>query len=110
MLSFAIKHMLTRKGKVLCACLSVALSACVALLAVNVSTQVRQGIVTTAGYYDVIIGPSGSATQLAMNTMFFTDTPLGTIPYQVYEDLQSDPHVRRPCPSPWATASTARPS
>ena len=98
MLSFAIKHMLTRKGKVLCACLSVALSACVALLAVNVSTQVRQGIVTTAGYYDVIIGPSGSATQLAMNTMFFTDTPLGTIPYQVYEDLQSDPHVRAAVP------------
>ena len=36
----------------------------------------------------MIIGPSGSATQLAMNTMFFTDKPLGTIPYSYVEELQ----------------------
>lgn len=98
MLRFAIKHMATRKGKLFLACLSVALSACVALLAVNISTQVREGIVTTAGYYDIIIGPSGSATQLAMNTMFFTDAPLGTISYEVYEALEEDAHVSEAVP------------
>lgn len=98
MFRFAIKHMATRKGKLFLACLSVTLSACVALLAVNISTQVRDGIVSTAGYYDIIIGPSGSATQLAMNTMFFTDAPLGTISYEVYEALESDVHVSEAVP------------
>lgn len=98
MFRFAIKHMRTRRGKLALACLSMALSACVAMLAVNVSTQVREGIVSTAGYFDVIIGPSGSATQLAMNTMFFIDEPLGTISYEVYESLQSDPHVSEAVP------------
>ena len=98
MFRFAIKHMRTRKGKLALACLSMALSACVAMLAVNISGQVRDGIISTAGYYDVIIGPSGSATQLAMNTMFFTDEPLGTISYDVYESLTSDPRVSEAVP------------
>ena len=98
MFRFAIKHMRTRRGKLALACLSMALSACVAMLAVNISGQVRDGIVSTAGYYDVIIGPSGSATQLAMNTMFFTDEPLGTISYDVYESLTSDPRVSEAVP------------
>lgn len=98
MLRFALKHMATRKGKLFLACLSAALSACVALLAVNVSMQVQEGIVSTAGYYDVIVGPSGSATQLAMNTMFFTDSPLGTISYEVYESLANDSHVSEAVP------------
>ena len=98
MFRFAIKHMRTRRGKLAPACLSMALSACVAMPAVNISGQVRDGIVSTAGYYDVIIGPSGSATQLAMNTMFFTDEPLGTISYDVYESLESDPRVSEAVP------------
>ena len=57
--------------------MSIVISAGVALLSYNVAQQVNEGIVSTAAYYDMIIGPSGSATQLAMNTMFFTDEPLG---------------------------------
>lgn len=68
--------------------LSIVLSASVALLAFNISQQVNDGIITTAGYYDMIIGPAGSSTQLAMNTMFFTDEPLGTISYDYVEELQ----------------------
>jgi len=37
----------------------------------------------------MIVGPPGSATQLAMNTMFFTDQPLGTIPYSYVEELET---------------------
>lgn len=68
--------------------LSIVLSASVALLAFNISQQVNDGIITTAGYYDMIIGPAGSSTQLAMNTMFFTDEPLGNISYDYVEELQ----------------------
>ncbi len=98
MLRFAIKNMMVRKTKMLLVVLSVVLSASVALLAFNVSRQVREGIVGTAGYYDIIIGPSGSSTQLAMNTMFFTDKPLGTIPFDVYEELRDSPFTNAAVP------------
>ncbi len=98
MFRFAIKNMLVRKTKMLLVVLSVVLSASVALLAFNVSRQVREGIVGTTGYYDIIIGPAGSSTQLAMNTMFFTDQPLGTIPFDVYEQLRDSPFTNSVVP------------
>lgn len=88
MIRFALKNMMVRRVRMLLVLLSVVLSAGVALLAYNISQQVNEGIVSTAAYYDILIGPSGSSTQLAMNTMFFTDKPLGTIPYSYVEDLR----------------------
>lgn len=93
MLKFAIKNMAVRRVKLLLTALSVVIAAGVSLLAYNISMQVSEGIVNTAANYDLIIGPSGSATQLAMNTMFFTDKPLGTISYDVVEELQNSGKV-----------------
>lgn len=98
MLRFAFKNMWIKKGKLILVTLSIVLSAGVALLAYNVSMQVREGIVNTAAYYDIIIGPSGSATQLAMNTMFFTDSPLGTIPYSYVTELEKNAEVNQVVP------------
>lgn len=89
MFRFALKNMLVHRARMALVTLSIVLSASVALLAFNVSRQVDDGIVSTAGYYDLIIGPAGSSTQLAMNTMFFTDEPLGTISYEYVEELQA---------------------
>ena len=89
MLKFAWKHMAVRKAKLLMICLSIVITACVALLAYNISTQVSEGIIQSAANYDLIIGPAGSSTQLAMNTLFFTDKPLGTIPYSLVEELRN---------------------
>ena len=89
MLKFALKNMLVRRARMVLVTLSIVLSASVALLAFNISRQVNEGIISTAGYYDMIIGPAGSSTQLAMNTMFFTDEPLGTISYEYVEELKA---------------------
>ena len=89
MIKFALKNMLVHRGRMALVTLSIVLSACVALLAFNISQQVSQGIISTAAYYDIIMGPAGSSTQLAMNTMFFTDEPLGTISYDYVEELQA---------------------
>ncbi len=88
MLKFAFRHMAVRRAKLLMVCLSIVITACVALLAYNISTQISEGIIQTAANYDIIIGPSGSSTQLAMNTMFFTDKPLGTIPYSLVKEIE----------------------
>ena len=98
MLRFALKNMAVRKVKLLLVVLSVVISAGVALISYNVSMQVEEGIVNTAAYYDIIIGPSGSSTQLAMNTMFFTDEPLGTVPYEIVEELMVNPQVNEVVP------------
>ncbi len=93
MLKFALKNMAIKRAKIILIVLSIVISASVAILAYNVSKQVDEGFKTTAGYYDIIIGPAGSSTQLAMNTMFFTDSPLGTISYEYVEQLQADNRI-----------------
>ena len=98
MFKFAFKNMAIKKAKIALVVISIIISACVGLLAYNVAQQVDSGFKTTAGYYDMIIGPSGSSTQLAMNTMFFTEKPLGTISYEYVEKLQKDMRVNKVVP------------
>ena len=93
MIRFALKNMLTKKVKLTLVLLSIVISATVAILAYNVAGQVNDGLMNTTSSYDMIVGPSGSATQLTMNTLFFTDKPLGTISYEYVEQLQSDERV-----------------
>ena len=109
MLRFALKSMSVRKAKLIMTALSVIITASVALMAYNISTQVSEGIVNTAAKYDMIIGPSGSATQLAMNTMFFTDKPLGTLPYSLVEDLQNSGLVNEAIPFSMGDSYNAAP-
>lgn len=93
MFKFALKNMAIKKVKILLIIISIIISASVAILAYNIAEQVDDGFKSTASYYDTIIGPSGSSTQLAMNTMFFTDKPLGTISYEYVEQLEKDNRV-----------------
>ena len=93
MLKFALKNMAIKKVQVILIVLSIVISAGVSVLAFNVATQVDEGITNNAGFYSAIIGPAGSSTQLAMNTMYFAESPVGTVPYCVVTDLQKDSRV-----------------
>lgn len=85
--------MAIKKVQIILIVLSIVISAGIGVLAFNVATQVDEGITNNAGYYSAIIGPAGSNTQLAMNSMYFTDSPVGTIPYSVVSSLQQDQRV-----------------
>lgn len=93
MFYFALKNLLTRKSKTILSAISVIMATTIGLLAFNISSQVNDGIVNTVEYYDTLIGPSGSESQLVLNTMFFTGTPAGTISYEYYETLKKDVRV-----------------
>ena len=93
MFKFAFKNMLIKRVKILLVVFSIVLSASVGILAYNISAQVENGIMDTTAYYDTIIGPSGSDTDLAMSTMFFTGSVTETISYEYYEQLKSDMRV-----------------
>ena len=98
MLKFAFKNMAIKKVQIILIVLSIVISAGIGVLAFNVATQVDEGITSGAQYYSAIIGPAGSNTQLAMNTMYFTDSPVGTIPYSVVSSLQQDQRVESVIP------------
>jgi ABC-type lipoprotein release transport system permease subunit len=98
MFKFALKNMAVKKVQIVLIVLSIVISAGIGVLAFNVATQVSEGITNNAGYYSVIIGPAGSNTQLAMNSMYFSDSPVGTIPYSVVTDLQKDSRVTKVLP------------
>jgi ABC-type lipoprotein release transport system permease subunit len=93
MFKFALKNMAVKKVQIVLIVLSIIISAGIGVLAFNVATQVSEGITNNAGYYSVIVGPAGSNTQLAMNSMYFSDSPVGTIPYSVVTDLEKDTRV-----------------
>ena len=90
--------MAIKKVQIVLIVLSIVISAGIGVLAFNVATQVDEGITNNAGYYSAIIGPAGSNTQLAMNSMYFTDSPVGTIPYSVVSSLQQDQRVTSAIP------------
>lgn len=98
MIQFALKNMAIKKVQVILIVISIVISAGVGVLAYNISEQVSDGITGNAAYYSAIIGPAGSETQLAMNSMYFTDAPLGTIPYDVVTDLKKDSRVTSAVP------------
>ncbi len=98
MLKFALKNMAIKKTQVILIILSIIISAGIAVLAFNVATQVDEGITNNAGYYSAIVGPAGSSTQLAMNSMYFTDEPVGTVPYSIVTTLQQDSRVTQVIP------------
>jgi putative ABC transport system permease protein len=98
MLKFALKNMAIKKVQIVLIVLSIVLSAGIGVLAFNVATQVDEGITSGAQYYSAIIGPAGSNTQLAMNTMYFNESPVGTIPYSVVSMLQQDQRVKTVIP------------
>ena len=93
MLKFALKNMAIKKVQIILIVISIVISAGIGVLSFNVATQVDEGITSGAQYYSAIVGPAGSNTQLAMNTMYFTDSPVGTIPYSVVSSLQQDQRV-----------------
>ena len=90
--------MAIKKVQIILIVLSIVISAGIGVLAFNVATQVDEGITSGAQYYSAIVGPAGSNTQLAMNTMYFTDSPVGTIPYSVVASLQQDQRVNSVIP------------
>ena len=98
MFKFALKNLFIKKIQTILIILSIMASSAVAILSYNVSNQISDGLTSNAQYYSLIVGPSGSSTQLAMNTMYFTDSPLGTIPYEVKEELDQDTRVKKAIP------------
>ena len=94
MLKFSIKNLLTRKAKFIMTTIAIIISTLIIMFSFNVAGQINDGIISTASYYDIVVGANGSSTDLVMSTMFFTGTTTDTINGEVYEELKNNKDVR----------------
>ena len=98
MFTFAIKNLLTRKAKFLMTTIAIIISTLIIMFSFNVASQINDGVISTASYYDVVVGANGSSTDLVMSTMFFTGTTTDTISSDIYDDLKLNKNVREVVP------------
>ena len=98
MFTFAIKNLLTRKAKFLMTTIAIIISTLIIMFSFNVASQINDGIISTASYYDVVVGANGSSTDLVMSTMFFTGTTTDTISSDIYEELKKYKNVQEIVP------------
>ena len=98
MFKFAIKNLLTRKSKFLITMLAIFVSTVIVLFSYNVARQINDGMITTATYYDVVVGPNGSSTDLVLSAMFFTGTLSDTVDASVYNEISESRDVMKIVP------------
>ena len=98
MLKFSIKNLLTRKAKFIMTTIAIIISTLIIMFSFNVAGQINDGIISTASYYDIVVGANGSSTDLVMSTMFFTGTTTDTINGEIYEELKNNKDVREIVP------------
>lgn len=98
MINFAIKNLLTRKSKFLITAIAIMVSTLIIMFSYNLARQLNDGIISTASYYDVVVGADASSTDLVMSTMFFTGTATETIGEEIYDELKNNKDVKEVIP------------
>lgn len=89
MLRYALKSMWARKTVTILFTLAILIALTISMVAVNISYQVNEGFIRADSKYDIIIGPNGSDIQLVMSSLFFSELPVGTMPYKYVDELKS---------------------
>ena len=56
MFKFSIKNLLTRKAKFLMTAIAIIISSLIIMFSFNVAGQINDGVISTASYYDIVIG------------------------------------------------------
>lgn len=90
MLKYAVKSIKTKKIISTLFMIAICIATAISMLAINITLQIEEGFFSADKKYDVILGNNGSSTQLIMSSLFFSDDPLGTIDYDIYEDMLDD--------------------
>ncbi len=98
MFKFALKNLKTKLIRTVLASIAVILCTTIGLVSYNTANQVQDGVISTAGYYDTIVGPEGSPLQLTLSSMFYVENPLGTISYEYYDSLKNNSSVQEVYP------------
>ena len=72
---------------------SVALGLGLAIAVLTLSAQTRNALGNETAFADVVIGGKGGPLQLVLNTLYYLDSPTGTIPLSLWQKMKDDPAV-----------------
>lgn len=89
MFKFALKSINSKKTISILYVIALSISMTISMLSINISSQIQEGFFKVDQKYDVIVGNKGSSTQLLMSSIFFSEEPLGTLPYSVVDDIKN---------------------
>lgn len=85
------RNLLYRKTLSLLSILSIAIAAALLLITYLAQSSAEEGAAKGYGPYELVIGATGSDTQLVLNTFYHLGTPVGNIPYTMYEEVKNNP-------------------
>ena len=88
MFKYALKSIKSKKIISILYVIALSISMTISMLSINISSQIQDGFFRVDQKYDVVIGNKGSSTQLLMSSVFFSEEPLGTLPYSVVDDIK----------------------
>ncbi|MBE3554940.1 MAG: ABC transporter permease [Thermicanus sp.] len=91
--TFTVRSMLHRKWSFLFSILTIILSFTLVLTIHVTADGVKESLKRESTTYEMVVGAEGSATQLVLNALMRMDTPLGNIPFSLYEKLKEDDRV-----------------
>lgn len=90
-----VRNLLYRKALSALTILSVAIAVALLLLVSLTEESLENGAARGYGPYELVMGAEGSDTQLVLNTFYHLGTPVGNIPYSLYETVQKSPNVEQ---------------
>lgn len=98
-LAISWRNLRSRPVQTMIPIVAVALAVALSVAVMALGAGVRRGIVEASDPFGVlVIGPKGDGQQLVLNSILLQGLPLGTIPYEIYERLQTDARVRLAVP------------
>jgi putative ABC transport system permease protein len=98
-LALAWRNLRARPVQTLIPLVVMALAIALSITVLALGAGVRRGIAQASDPFGVlVIGPKGDGQQLVLDTLLLQGSPLGTIPYSLYERLADDPRVRLAVP------------
>jgi putative ABC transport system permease protein len=93
-----LRNLRNRLGPNILTMLAVALGVGVALAVPLTLSSLREGAVRASSIFNLLVTAKGSPTQAMLNTIFLQESPVGNIPYALFEKLRDDARTRSAIP------------
>ncbi len=93
-----IRTLRNRFGANLLTALAVALGVGVALAVPLTLASLREGTIRAGSIFNLLVTAKGSPTQAMLNTIFLQETPVGNLPFALYDKLKTDPRTHSAIP------------
>jgi putative ABC transport system permease protein len=92
-LHIALRHLRSRAFQTFSVVSIAAFSVGLAVALFLLAQGLRLGLIRAVEPFELIAGAKGSPYQLALNTVFLQDVPIGNIPWESYSALSDDARV-----------------